>query len=195
MDNLIMSGKKSEKDRVTIDSSCGYITLNFLRKKDELGNYYEEVEQLYTNRFGKIYHLFDETPPPLLRAFPSKQDEKQMLRELSKCEETRATIFSLLKDGKDDRIKMFLPKRETKKGQINDEMIEIAKGKPITDMMEFDRSDKALCCWHSDTQPSMKYYEKTNTVYCFACGKGGDSISIYRELNNCDFKTAVLDLS
>ena len=41
----------------------------------------------------------------------------------------------------------------------------------------------------------LKYYEKTNTCYCFgACGKAFDVIDIYMKLNNCDFKTTINQL-
>ena len=124
----------------------------------------------------------------------SIKDEREYLLELSKDEVAREQIYNLLKDKKDDRVKMFLPKRDIEKGKINDEMINKAKEYHIDSLIEIDRMNKALCVWHSDTQPSMKYYDKTNTVYCFACNKGGDSIALYREINNCDFKTAVLEM-
>ena len=117
-----------------------------------------------------------------------------MLHELSKCDETRNYIFNLLKGQKDDRIKVFLPRKESK-GQINTEMIERAKQVPISSMLDFERGKKRLCLWHSDTQPSLSLHEKGNFVKCFSCDKYADSIAVYQELNNCDFKTAVKELA
>jgi len=55
-----------------------------------------------------------------------------------------------------------------------DRIVEI----PITDFLEFDRSGKALCIWHSDRNPSLYYYKKQNKVHCFSCAKGGNVIDV-----------------
>lgn len=174
----------------------GYLkTLWFEKRKNELGNEYDAAIQYYRSVNGRYSILDDEPQPFCSNPYPPKDVEKFMLKELSKDDIAREHIYSLLKGQNDDRVKMFLPRKQTEKGKINDEMIQKAKDYPIDSMVDIDRMGKALCIFHSDTQPSMKYYEKTNTVYCFACNKGGDSISVYRELNNCDFKTAVIELN
>lgn len=38
-----------------------------------------------------------------------------------------------------------------------------------------------LCPIHGEEEPSMKYYEETNTVHCFGCGFTGDIISLHRK--------------
>lgn len=53
------------------------------------------------------------------------------------------------------------------------------------------RGGKRKCIWHNEKTPSMQYYENTNTVYCFGCGKFGDVIEVYRQVNNCSFKEAL----
>jgi DNA primase len=69
--------------------------------------------------------------------------------------------------------------------------LERAKQFPIDNMIEF-RQHKAQCPWHMDVEKDdLHYYNKTNTVYCFACGKRGDAVDIYRILHNCSFKEAV----
>ena len=68
---------------------------------------------------------------------------------------------------------------------------------PCTDIIDFERKDgriKAKCPWHSDNDPSLVYYPKENNVYCFACGKYGDVIDLYRALKGVDFKTALKEL-
>ena len=65
-----------------------------------------------------------------------------------------------------------------------------AKAYPMTDLLEF-RGRKTKCLWHSDSDPSLHYYEKTNSAYCFSCGKYADSIDVCRNLKNCSFKEAV----
>ena len=70
--------------------------------------------------------------------------------------------------------------------------LERAKAYPIDSLIEF-RSDKAQCIWHLDVdKDDLHYYRQTNTVYCFACGKHGDAIDVYRQLHDgCTFKEAV----
>jgi len=64
---------------------------------------------------------------------------------------------------------------------------------PIDKLIDF-KHKKACCIWHNEKTPSLTYYPKTNSVYCFGCGKYGDVIDVYRQLNNCDFKTALNEL-
>lgn len=76
---------------------------------------------------------------------------------------------------------------------ISDEVLR-AKAYPIDQLLEF-RQNKVCCLWHNETQPSLHYYTKTNTVYCFGCGKHGDAIDIYRAINSCGFVDAVKALN
>lgn len=39
--------------------------------------------------------------------------------------------------------------------------------------VNFDNSRYMKCCFHSEDTPSLRWYEETNTYYCFGCGKGG----------------------
>lgn len=47
------------------------------------------------------------------------------------------------------------------------------------------------CPFHKDNTPSFCIYKSENTFYCFSCGKGGDVITLYMLLNDCDFYTAI----
>lgn len=69
--------------------------------------------------------------------------------------------------------------------------ITIAKNVPISQLLKFNRVGKTKCIWHADSDPSLHFYNKTNTVYCFSCGYHGDAIDVYRQINNCSFKDAV----
>ena len=71
---------------------------------------------------------------------------------------------------------------------------EIAKTFPIDSLITF-KQKKACCIWHNEKTPSLTYYPKTNSVYCFGCGKYGDAIDVYRNIHDCDFKTAVNELT
>lgn len=73
--------------------------------------------------------------------------------------------------------------------------IEKAKQYPITELIEFNNAGMAKCIFHNEKTASLKYYPKTNSVYCFGCHEYADSIKIYRHLTNCSFVDAVKKLS
>jgi DNA primase len=76
-----------------------------------------------------------------------------------------------------------------------DDRVLRAKSYPLTNLIEF-RQRKACCPWHSEKTPSLHYYPKTNTAYCFgACGKAYDSIDAYRLKNGVGFVDAVKALN
>lgn len=56
-----------------------------------------------------------------------------------------------------------------------------------------NRNRFCCCPFHKEKTPSMKIY-KTNTFYCFGCGKSGDVFKFVEYMENCDFKTAFLRL-
>lgn len=39
--------------------------------------------------------------------------------------------------------------------------------------VNFEVSRYMKCCFHNEDSPSLRWYEETNTYYCFGCGKGG----------------------
>jgi len=39
----------------------------------------------------------------------------------------------------------------------------------------------ALCPLHDEDTPSFRYYDETNTFYCFGCRAGGDVINLHRK--------------
>lgn len=70
-----------------------------------------------------------------------------------------------------------------------------AKLYPITNILEFHKG-KALCPFHNENTPSLHYYHKTNTCYCFGgCSKAYDAISIYMQKYSVSFKEAVEQLN
>ena len=46
---------------------------------------------------------------------------------------------------------------------------------------DFDIRPVVLCPLHGEDTPSLRYYEETNTYYCFGCGSGGDIIKLHQE--------------
>ena len=119
--------------------------------------------------------------------------EKYMLRELGKEPEARKEIYSYLKKTLHEDAVKFAP-LQTGIGKINDAMISRAKEVPIDTLWEFNRTNKRLCEWHNDTDASLSYHKKGNFVKCFACDEYADSIKVYQKINNCDFKTAVIEM-
>jgi len=71
-----------------------------------------------------------------------------------------------------------------------DDRILKARAYPITQLLKFT-ANKAKCLWHADKNPSLVYFPKTNTVYCFSCSKFGDAIDVHRAVNNSTFTQAV----
>lgn len=72
--------------------------------------------------------------------------------------------------------------------------IERAKAFPIPSIIDFVKG-KAMCPFHNEKTPSLHYYEKTNTTYCFGgCGKSFDAVDIYQKKFNVSFKDAVNEL-
>lgn len=74
---------------------------------------------------------------------------------------------------------------------FSNDKITNAKLYPIPNLMEFTQN-KACCPFHNEKTPSLHYYAKTNSCYCFGgCGKAYDSISIYMKKFNVRFQEAV----
>lgn len=85
-------------------------------------------------------------------------------------------------------------KAEKRSYEGNDELAK-AKAVPCTELHEFNRMRNAVCLWHSDTDPSLHYYEKNNNTYCHSCGKYADAIDIVMAKHNMTFKEAVAFLN
>lgn len=80
--------------------------------------------------------------------------------------------------------------------QENNDKVEKANSFPIENMYSgiLKKSGKTLmgnCPFHQESVPSFAIYPETNTWCCFAGCGGGDAISFYMKLNNCDFKEAL----
>ncbi len=46
--------------------------------------------------------------------------------------------------------------------------------------VQFDVKPVAKCCLHDENTPSLRYFEETNTFYCYGCRAGGDIIELHR---------------
>lgn len=45
--------------------------------------------------------------------------------------------------------------------------------------VNFENDPRACCPLHDEDTPSFRYYEDTNSFYCFGCGKGGNVINLH----------------
>ena len=79
--------------------------------------------------------------------------------------------------------------------KFSDDKLENAKAYPMGNLIEINNQKKAVCPFHNDHSPSMHYYEKTNTLYCFVCSKVADPIEVYMKQNTCSFKEALDNLN
>lgn len=69
--------------------------------------------------------------------------------------------------------------------------IERAKEIPIDQFIKVNKAHKAECLWHTEKTPSLHVYRKTNTFYCFGCGKHGDVITLVQKTHNLSFPEAI----
>lgn len=89
-------------------------------------------------------------------------------------------------------LKKLLPPEEN---DLNfKDKIARAKEYPIDQLIHI-KDGFAKCLWHNDKTPSMKYYPKTNDVYCFSCHKYADAIDVAMRSFGCSFINALNKLN
>lgn len=69
-----------------------------------------------------------------------------------------------------------------------------AREVPCNKLVEVNRTNMALCPFHDDRTPSMRWYRDSNRLYCFSCNRGWDTISFLRERDGLSFVQAVKEL-
>ena len=91
-----------------------------------------------------------------------------------------------------DRSRSIENKLLAKLDRINNPNNDLEKAKeyPMDEIIIF-KHGYAKCLWHNDSYPSLHYYEKTNTAYCFSCGKSFDSIDAAQKVWGLSFHNAI----
>jgi len=113
-------------------------------------------------------------------------NEASQLLVIESIENERKTLEKQLRSAK------FQANPPTE-GYIGIDEVMIAKQVPISDFIQF-KHKKAKCLWHDDHNPSMYYYQKTNTVKCFACQANEDVIGVVMKVFGLSFIDAVKKL-
>lgn len=80
---------------------------------------------------------------------------------------------------------------QSRPGEITEEMIQVARSYPIEQLIEFDRSGKALAFCHADNHPSLTWHRAKNRATCFPCGKSFSSIDVLSQRDGLSFPDAV----
>ena len=57
------------------------------------------------------------------------------------------------------------------------------------------RTFKGLCPFHQEKTPSFIVFPESGTFHCFGCGKGGDVLTFYQEIEHVPFREALTELS
>lgn len=136
-----------------------------------------EEEKKHIKKINDQLTEWRNTPP-----FLNEQTEKF-------ANETILGIHIKIKEYKKQIERLSMRKKHTEnKEALN---VELAKSVPITNFLQFDRSGFTKCLWHDEKTGSLKYYEKSNSVYCFSCCEHHDVIDVVAKLHNLDFYKAV----
>jgi hypothetical protein len=141
----------------------------------------EELKALLVDdqNIPTLYPLLKQEPE---REFRQWSNEKQRERLLAKRDYN-------------DSILMFMGTKGKQKALEYQTALAKAKTYPIDQLVEVKHGSKALCVWHDEHNPSMHYYRKNNTVFCFSCNKGGDAIDVVRAMKNCSMVEALAFLN
>lgn len=73
----------------------------------------------------------------------------------------------------------------------NDNQVARAKAVPISNYIQFNRQGFALCLWHNEKTPSMKYHPERNKVFCHGCNAHKDTIDVVMATRNVEFAQAL----
>ena len=91
------------------------------------------------------------------------------------------------------RYRGYIADDSTSKKGFKRDSLARAQQCPCGDIISF-QGGLAICPWHDDTTPSLKWYRNSNRVVCFSCHASGDAIDLYMKVQEVEFPEAVVAL-
>lgn len=75
--------------------------------------------------------------------------------------------------------------------KFNDNKLEKAKQRPISNFLQFNSAGFAKCPFHQEKTASFHKLPGKERGHCFGCGRTGDTIDVVMALNNCTISEAL----
>ena len=160
---------------------------------NKFGWKWSDILSEYESRFSKWADKLQKKHEKKLKQAEQKFIDEILTDDIAEWARKRRIAYLINNNPQSVELEILINKREP--NGITDEMIARAKEHPITEILGEPTRGKYNCIWHDDKNPSMHYYEKTNSVHCFSCGKGGDSIDVAMTVYNIEFLEAVKNLA
>jgi hypothetical protein len=145
-----------------------------------------EAIYLFPEAKKDIRKIISELNEEIIRIEKEEKKIMQMAQRLSPSYTHTEELYLmlLLMIGETEKKELYknriniLKRITTKPKQFDRRVLEI----PITDYLEVNRYNKTICPWHTDTHPSLHYYKKNNSVYCFVCNKYGNVVHVVQAI-------------
>ena len=151
-------------------------------------------------RTGKRYGFYDTQGRPLAPALSwqimvLEDREAVPMRVFERFRELGAT--KLVRKGFDGVERPKQSRIEKGNGLQPSERIKaaISVKELVSQFVELSPSGTGICPLHNDHSPSFNVNDDEEYWFCFTCDKGGSVIDFWMALKDCDFKTAIRELS
>lgn len=176
-----------------------YLEPQFKANLESIREWLDDVEakKMIRDKMGEfsdyIQHLVTVKSELLLSDAPEwfKETGCEVIND--KIAKKRKEILQL-----DYKVGVIEGKRSFVKKAIN---LDEIKAIPIADIMPCEPKIRSanrlfyLAPYRNETQPSLCVYVDKNRFYDFGESVGGTTIDLYMKINDCDFKTAISELS
>lgn len=175
-----------KSDILELTKTVGALEI-FLDKINELRALYIEKKKEWEEKKKKLLFLPDT---------PDNRFLFGMYRDLFNldCEKLEE------QEKKWQRLKFINSPPPFKKGDITEEMKEVARGVSFTTLIlspakrVSDSKDVYFCPFHNESTPSFTVFKTSNHYHCFGCQVHGDTIDFVMKTQTLSFKRSVLYL-